>query len=773
MKMGLFGKKKDDEGEKEKSPQEGRREEVADIMQRYKKKLDNQFKTPLKEDVEVKPVTSRDYSQFKKEYMPGHMSLYEQACNLSEKLLKIQPDKDKLPEYKESIRITHLNITPAGAASFALLAPILVVILGSLISFVLFASMFFIIFFLICGAVMVMPLQKAPMFLANKWRMKASNQMIICIFYIVTYMRHTSNLELAIEFASDHLTPPLSMDLKKVLWDVETEKYESIKQSLDAYLATWKKWNMEFVEAFHLIESSLYESDEDRRVGLLEKSLTVILDETYEKMLHYAQNLKSPITMLHMLGVILPILGLVILPLVVSFMCEVQWYHLMAFYNLALPAGVYYLGKNILSTRPSGYGDTDISENNPQLRKHKRFSFKIRGKELFSLKPWIVAVIIGLIFLIIGLSPIIIHPLAPQENWDIILNKAPKEGESMIMTTTEPDDPRALFALLGYKESKGCGMEGEGSGEIIGPFGFGASLLSLFFVIGIGLGAGIYFKLKSTNIIKIREKSKELEKEFASALFQLGNRLGDGLPAEIAFSKVSSVMEGTTTGKFFNLVSSNITRMGMGVEQAIFDPQHGALVYYPSNMIESSMKVLTESVKKGPKIAAQALVSVSKYIKEMHRVEERLKDLMAETISSMRSQIKFMTPAIAGIVIGITSMISTILGKLTQQLQSVTEGAGQGMEGVGGGFDMLSMFGDGIPTFHFQIIVGIYVVQIVYILTVMANGIEEGEDKLKERFDLGKNLVRSTLSYCGIALIVMMLFNIVAGSIIGSIQAGG
>ena len=274
------------------------------------------------------------------------------------------------------------------------------------------------------------------------------------------------------------------------------------------------------------------------------------------------------------------------------------------------------------------------------------------------------------------------------------------------------------------------------------------------------------------NVIQIREKAKALEREFASALFQLGNRLGDGIPAEIAFSKVADVMEGTTTGDFFRLVSSNITRLGMGIEQAIFDPHHGALVYYPSHIIESSMKVLAVSVRKGPKIAAEALVSVSKYINEMHRVEERLKDLMSETISSMKAQIKFMTPAIAGIVIGITSMITTILGKLTQQIKGVTQGA-EGMEGVGGGTDLISMFGDGIPAFHFQIIVGFYVVQIVYILTILANGIEEGADKLKERYELGKNLIKSTISYIAVALIVMMLFNIVAGSIIGSIQTGG
>lgn len=766
--MGIFGKKKPEKVEE--TLGEARKKEVSDIMLKYKQKLDKEFRVPLLESSQIRQVSSKEYGEFKEEYMPRHMGMYEKACNFSENVLKVQPDKGKIPEYEEAIRICHLNVTPAGVASFALLGPMVVVLVGSLLGFILFNSMFFVMFFMICGAIMIVPMQRAPMFLANTWRMKASNQMVLCAFYMVTYMRHTSNLELAVEFAADHLSPPLSLDLKKVLWDVETEKYESIKQAMDIYLDSWKKWNMEFVEAFHLIESSLYEGAEERRIGLLEKSLSVILDETYEKMLHYAQNLKGPITMLHMLGVILPILGLVILPLVVSFMCEVKWYHLLALYNLALPIGVYYLGKSILSTRPSGYGSTDISEGNPDFDSYKTFKIKL-GKTELGLSPLVIAVFVGIVLILIGLSPIILKFFITP-GWDIMMNKSPKEGESFIMTTTKMEDPRAMFSLLDYKESKGCGDNAEGKGDIIGPFGFGAGLLSLLFVIGVGSAFGIYYRLNSTNIIKIRERSKELEREFGAALFQLGNRLGDGLPAEIAFSKVADVMENTTTGDFFRLVSSNITRLGMGVEQAIFDPHYGALMRYPSSIIESSMKVLIVSVRKGPQIAAEALVSVSKYLKEMHAVEERLKDLMAETISSMKSQIKFMTPAIAGIVIGITSMITTILGKLTLQLKTVTSGT-EGMEGVGGGFDLISMFGDGIPSFHFQIIVGFYVVQIVYILTVLANGIEDGADKLKERYELGRNMINSVVSYCAVAMIVMMLFNIIAGTILGSIQGGG
>ena len=54
---------------------------------------------------------------------------------------------------------------------------------------------------------------------------------------------------------------------------MQTEKYENVKDSLEDYLDTWKDYNMEFVESMHLIESSLYEGEESRRIELLEKSL--------------------------------------------------------------------------------------------------------------------------------------------------------------------------------------------------------------------------------------------------------------------------------------------------------------------------------------------------------------------------------------------------------------------------------------------------------------------------------------------------------------------
>ncbi len=714
------------------------KQKLLSLMEIYKKHLEKELGTKV-EDIKTKPIT-REYKEFKADFLPKHMTWYERSCNLSEKILKVKPDAKRAAEIQEAIEITHLGITPAGAVSFSYLIPILASIFGSLFAFVVFNSMFFVFLFLIGALLTIKPFGRLPEFMANNWRLKASNQMVLSIFYTVTYMRHTSNLEKAIEFASQHLAPPLSLDLKKVLWDVETEKYSSVKEALDIYLETWKKWDVEFIEAFHLIESSLYEGDEARRLNVLDKALDVILDETYEKMLHYAHNLQNPITMLHMLGIILPILGLVILPLVVSFMQEAKWYHIAVIYNLLLTVIVYYLGKNILSRRPTGYGDTDISEENPELKKYKNILIKLGNKEV-QITPLIISIFVGVLFLLIGLSPLLWH-LVGLPDFGI-------GGEDL---TTQCGQK---FCFLEYRNDK--------SGGKIGPYGLGASLASLFVPLSIGLAVGIYYRMRSKNIYKIRERAKQLELEFAAALFQLGNRLGDNLPVEIAVGKVANIMEGTISGSFFQLVSLNIRRLGMGIEKAIFDPLHGALVSFPSNLIESSMKVLTQAIKKGPLIAAQALTNVARYIKEIHKVNERLKDLMADVISSMRSQIKFLTPAIAGIVIGITSMITSILGKLSQQIPQ-TIGASGGVEGTSSA--LLDIFGVGIPTYYFQVIVGVYVVQITYILTIISNGVENGSDKLTEKYQLGSNMIRSTILYVIISAVVMILFNYIAGEIL-------
>ncbi|RME54184.1 hypothetical protein D6777_04630 [Candidatus Woesearchaeota archaeon] len=702
---------------------------IKKIMDKYGEKIDQSVSTNIMDKPSQQQVFSKEYMVFRDEALNLSNTFYERACNFAENMLHIQPKTEEAAPIDKAIKSTHLNITSAGAYSLATLVMILSILLGVFIGLINYfllgnTSLFVPAFFVLAGVLALKPLSKFPLHLDDRRRLQASNQMVMCILYVVMYLRHTSNLEHALKFAGEHIGNPLALDLRKVVWDVETQKYSTIKESLDNYLEDWSEHNLAFVESFHLIESSIVEGDPKRRLEILEKALEVMLEGTYESMLHFAQNIKSPITTLHMLGVILPILGLIILPLLGSFL-GVKWYQLALVYNITLPLIVYFMGYRIMSKRPVGYSQGGNFET-PQYEKLRLFQI---GKEpnVSYIEPKNIAIALVFLFVVIGFMPIILHYVSPGFDMELL-------GGKLLDYRTEDD-------------------------VTVGPFGLGATLFSLLIPFGIAFGLSTYYKIRSKKLIEIRNKTKDLEKEFQGALFQVGNRLGGGFPAEMIFGDVAQNLTGTPTGEFFDIVDKNIRSLGMNIEQAVFDEKVGAIHKFPSSLIESSMKVLVETAKKGPMVAAKALMSISMYLDRINKVNERLKDLLAEISSSMKAQISFLSPVISGIVVGIGSMITAIIGGLGSALE------GQAVEDSAGGISELTkMFNikDLIPPFFLQVVVSIYLIQIVYILTIMSNGIESGVDKLNEEYMLGKNLYKSVMFYLIVAALTMIAFNYLA-----------
>jgi hypothetical protein len=301
------------------------------------------------------------------------------------------------------------------------------------------------------------------------------------------------------------------------------------------------------------------------------------------------------------------------------------------------------------------------------------------------------------------------------------------------------------------------GIMTDSAGVVSGPFGSLALLMSLLVPISVAMVFIIVAKSKTRDILDTRKKYKEVEREFTSSLFQLGNRIGDGLPAEIAFLKTLESTKGTATEGFFRIVNENIQQLGMSLDRALFDPKRGAVVFYPSQLIATSMRILVESAKKGLQVAARSLMAISDYVKNIKKINDRLNDLLADIVSDMKSNMTFLAPLLSGIIIGLAGMITTILGSL-----QVMVGGGSAAEGIGGAggitsvlsiFDITKM----IPTYWLQIIIGFYLIEIVFILTSTLVTIKSGRDPLQTTAETGKNLK-----------VTMILYSIVAaGAIIG------
>ena len=222
--------------------------DVKDILNKYASRIEGQINSGA---VPTKGNYSQEYVRFKEGLAP-ELSRYERWCKTLGNTIKLNvAEKDRL-KIKRQLEIAHLEVSPEQALTLSVMAFISVFFLGLLISVAVLlingtAESFPFLFFILMSVLSIFLfyfVNGYPARLANKWRLKASSQMVPAILYIVVYMRHTPNLEKAVGFAATHLQYPLALDFRKVFYDVEVGKFSSIKASLDNYLETWRDYSI-------------------------------------------------------------------------------------------------------------------------------------------------------------------------------------------------------------------------------------------------------------------------------------------------------------------------------------------------------------------------------------------------------------------------------------------------------------------------------------------------------------------------------------------------
>lgn len=697
-----------------------------DLKSDVESKLENSFVDKYKQELDKKlnpekykeldKSYSRDYKDFKKEQAGRIHLLFESLCNFSYKILKVkikEKDREKIEPF---LRLAHFNVSPESVYSFTYIMCLFSVFV-SLIATLIIQEIMLLFIGIIGVMVLLFFIPSYPKTTFIKWRAKAADQLVLAVMYLVIQMERVSNLEIAVEFVAKHTSPPISLDFMKVLWDVESKKYSSIGDSLENYIETWRGWDDDFIEAVHLVQFSLQQKIEEKRKETLNRATKVVLSGTHQHMLHYAHSLQGPMEALHMLGVVLPVMALVMLPLIGAFMgSNVKWYHMFIMYNLFFPVVVYFLGKDMLQKRPAG---TSGGDNYSYMREKYSRPYLMIGNKKWHASPILLAV--G-VFVAIG-TPGVIYFIG-------LLNS--------YLNGTLPTETLFVTATL---------------------------IFSLDLIAAAGVATGIYFYYSVHYLIKIKHKIERIEAEFPSGIFQLANRIKEKVPAEVAFYKVAQTIPNSDIGTLFWLIDYNMKEQGSSLEDAIFNERYGALSYYPSGVIKSAMSVLIDAVKKGPQSASKSLFSISNYLTSLKRVNERLNDLLAETTSSMRMQIALFIPLITGLVVGLNMLITRIMRNLGSVLGNLPGGMSGSSSDIDLGSNLLSIFQfeNMLPAYISALVVGIYIIQIVCIISYLITGINYGYDRIELKYLIGRNLFIATPFFCIVSgLASVMLTNIVS-----------
>lgn len=667
----------------EKILEKKKKEEILEVLSEVSPGLELEV-GPKEARPGFQPYTS-DYRQFLKEIKKRPETVFEKLCSFFERL-GIEPDPKTRSKLESEIETAYLNVTPRGVYSFS----VAVMAFFLTISFFLFFTGFLslpLLLMSVAGSLLAgYAVASYPSVLSKTVRMKMASDMVLAVLYMVIYMRSSPQLEGAVKFAAENLPPPLSWDLKKLIWDVEVGVYDSMDTALTTYLTRWKDKNEEFSEALHILRNSTSESEE-RRHMMLDEAVSVILNGTRERMKHYAQNLRLPVLLIHAMGILLPLIGMVMFPIIVIFMSEtVKPVFIFLGYDVILPLFLFYYMSHVLRTKPATFSQPDISlaRGVPPLGR-----FRLGGKNL---------------------------PVAP-------------------------------FAALVSVPVILAGLTGFGS-----PDPGTAVSFSVLVVLGIAAGIATYCLLDSFQKMKIRKDVERIEREFADALFQLGNYIAGGTPIEVAVDRAWESLRHLKISDLFLQASLNMKKLGMTFHQALFDKKYGAVWNYPSRLVRSVMETVTEASKKGVKIASMTMLTISRYLKSIHAVKEDIREILSETTTSLRFIAMILAPVISGIVVTMALIIIQIITSLTAQLSDIySESEAMGVREMlifaWGQCGAAGCGGPPVPPQVFQLVVGIYLLETVMLLGFFLNRLEYGEDSIGLRDTLAKILIFASVIY--------------------------
>ncbi len=567
--------------------------------------------------------------------------------------------------------------------------------------------------------------------------------------YLAMSLRLSPNLERAVAFAAEHGRGKIAEDLKKIVWDVQIGRFLSVEEALDDLAYRWGGYNEDFKHALMLIRASVLEPSKAEREEMLEKASADVLEGTREKMDLYARKLHQPTVYLYYFGILLPLLLAIILPIGggLSGQSLAKPEYLFLAYNILIPVGVYLFGQNILAGRPPTYAPPEIPKNFPGVR--KRGSLKIVGVIALLLVAWLGYATDQ------GETQAWVNSIILPVNG--FLNSL--SGGAFNIPGVDPNEGVKIVGTLGGIPVY---LSPEARAEEIAKLPhlkffydewkiFVGNFTTFGFLIGFSLFLYFWLTAEYADRKRVQDEIRLMEGEFKDALYVLASRLGENKPIEEALrSAVQFLPKSAIAKTVFRRVLDNITTMGMSLDAAIFDETFGALRMLPSRVIRSGMQFLVYSVELGVNVAAKSLISLSLQLRNAAKIDESLKKLLEDVTTVLRTMSTFVAPIVLAVV---SAMQKLITSSIAQAGAGAAEATPTQLQAGGvAGFNLPVMFGSeavkqAADPATFTLIMGVYVIQIVALLTYFTAQVEDPRNKLHVWTSIGKALPLAAFLY--------------------------
>jgi hypothetical protein len=273
-------------------------------------------------------------------------------------------------------------------------------------------------------------------------------------------------------------------------------------------------------------------------------------------------------------------------------------------------------------------------------------------------------------------------------------------------------------------------------------------------VAGAGLGIGISKYLGNQERKEAEQELEKIQDQFPTALFELGNEISGGTPVEIALKRAAKSAEDLEISGLFRKSSQNIEQLGMTFRESLFDDSYGAVRQYPTKTVRAVMKAMTASAEKGTSMTATAAITISRYMDKLSRTQRKLEDLLEDSTSTIQLLAYLLGPVISGVAVGMSQVIIGAISNLTRRFDALETG-GAGASPV----STLPFNSESVISPEFvQLVVGIYLIQLLYILGNFYMKITHGQNQTYRQLFTGKIMISGMVFYTITLMIITLVF---------------
>jgi hypothetical protein len=497
---------------------------------------------------------------------------------------------------------------------------------------------------------------------------------------LVIYLKQNPNLERAIEFVSRYSEGKIVEDLKRSLWRSLMGQKVSVKHQLGNIAQKWGRHIAELKHSIYLIRSAVSEKNEIKRNQTLDRAIRIALEGIITKMQEYTNKLYLPTLFLFSFGTVLPLVIISLLP-IFSFIGREVSSPLQMFLLLVLSLlGLYLYSNRIIAQRPPAFSNIKVPEQMENYPKPGNLKF-VLGKTSFEFNSsyYVLAIFLAISF------PGLIFLF------------------SQLPLVQFADNPLTQV-LQGFN--------------------------TLTIIWAVGISVTLYCWGTSWYKHKVRKEIEDIEKEMIDGTYQLASRISEGRSPENTLQHVAKTMPNTGFGKLMSDTYDVVKSRHTTLDEAFFNQDYGSMKEVHSKNMQLVIHLFVNSLRRGIDHCSQTLFTISNHFEELKKTESKLRDALKNSLSMMRTTAAIFAPMITGLVITLQQLIQDGLASAKERLGDL-------------GYEYFSLDflePSAISVEMLQLIAGVYMIVLAYLLIRYVSLLEYGKDDVMLKYELAKNL---------------------------------